>query len=479
VGALAFARRSNLEHRLLSILDPLRRRKKLSSFRKAVVLALFLGVALPLAALHPAAVAQEPDAVQKAEQQEKQRPKRAVVVRRADAPAARVGVVIRRPDAPAPRVGVVIRRPDAPAPQVGVVVRRPDAPAPQVAQETDARPPFVVVRQADSANQLQLEAEGLLRLGDDVSAVELADGGWLVITELNQRLEVRPSGGGELDFTFSVDGAEAEFDDEARQWANDILARMTEVGNPRGNVFISLGRGDIDGEVASIVIEPLAFEKLELTAEPMVVLEQLELAERTLALTMEPLELAAETLALTIEPLELAGEFVTVSIEPLELAAETLALTIEPMVAVIEPLEVSVESLELAVEPLDQAFETLELALELPLDSDGRTRRFDRVDTWSEGGSRFVAMRRGPVDIGETVDEIEVGTSGGLVIDERSGDGVHRRLHVFADESGETTFEWFVDGEDTPFDASGRAWLQPVLDWLNENGDGDQPAATR
>jgi hypothetical protein len=124
------------------------------------------------------------------------------------------------------------------------------------------------------------------------------------------------------------------------------------------------------------------------------------------------------------------------------------------------------------VEPLDQALETIELALELPLDSDGRPRRFDRVDTWSAGGSRFVAMRRGPVDIGETVDEIEVGASGDLVIDERSGDGVHRRLHVFAGEGGETNFEWFVDGEETAFDASGRAWLQPVLDWLNENARG-------
>ena len=34
---------------------------------------------------------------------------------------------------------------------------------------------------------------------------------------------------------------------------------------------------------------------------------------------------------------------------------------------------------------------------------------------------------------------------------------------------GEITFEWLIDGEATTFDVTGRAWLQPILDWLNEN----------
>jgi len=385
VGALAFARRSNLEHRFLSILDPLKRRKKLNLSRKVMVLALFVGAALPLAALHPAASAQEPDAVQQADPQSKPRPEVAVVVKRQD-----VSVVS------------VARR------------QRP------------------LVRRVDTSSRIQLEAEGVVLVTDTVADVELAADGWLVLTELQRRLEIRPSGGGGLDFTYSVDGAEADFDDEARQWADEILAHVAEMGTLRGNLFISMGRADISGELAPLVLEPLAFE--------------------TLRLAIEPLELAAESLALTIEPLEFVAESLAISIEPLMLAGESLAMLIEPLELLVGPLK------------------TIEVVLDTPLAGDGRTGRFDRVDTWSEDGSRFVAMQRGLVSLGETIDEIEVGASGDLVIDERSADGVHRRLHVFAGEAGEITFEWFIDGEASTFDSAGRAWLQPVLDWLNANG---------
>ena len=61
----------------------------------------------------------------------------------------------------------------------------------------------------------------------------------------------------------------------------------------------------------------------------------------------------------------------------------------------------------------------------------------------------------------------------GLGLFEQSADGVHRRLHVSAEESGEPVLEWFIDGEVAAFDVGGRAWLQPVLDWLNENAGWD------
>ncbi len=415
VGALAFARRSNLEHRLLSILDPLKRRKKLNLSRKVMVLALFVGGVLPLAALQPAASAQEPDAVQQADPQSKPRPKVAVVVERQDVSVVSVGVVVPRADAAITQGGVARRQ----------------------------RP---LVRRVDTSSRIQLEAEGVGLVTDTVADVELADDGWLVLTELQRRLEIRPSGGGGLDFTYSVDGAEADFDDEARQWADEILVHVAEMGTLRGNLFIRMSRADISGELAPLVLEPLAFETLRLAIEP------LELAAESLALTIEPLEFVAESLAVSIEPLMLAGESLAISIEPLMLAGESLAVS-------IEPLELLVESLK-----------TIEVVLDTPLAGDGRTGRFDRVNTWSEDGSRFVAMQRGLVSLGETIDEIEVGASGDLVIDERSADGVHRRLHVFAGEAGETTFEWFIDGEASTFDSAGRAWLQPILDWLNENG---------
>ena len=464
VGTLAFVRRSNLEHRLLSILDPLKRRKKLSPFRKAVVLVLFVGVALPLAALHPAASAQEPDAVQRADQQNKRRPKVAVIVKRAAAPRVQVGVVVPRADPPRVTAGAVVPRAE--------VATTP---------ASEARSQRARVRRGGASSRIRLEAEGAIRIAATVADVELAADGWLVLTEMQRRLEIRQSGGGGLDLTYSVDGAMADFDDEARQWADEIFEHMAEMGSLRGNVFVSMSRAEISGELAPVVFEPFEFafepfdlETLELAIEPLelaaesfaLAIERFDLG--TLELAIEPLKLAAESFALAIERFDL--ETLELAIEPLELAAESFAMTFEPFD--LETLELAIEPLELAAESFALAIDPLELALELPFAGD-RLRRFDRVDTWSEGGSRFVAMRRGAVALGETADEIEVGASGELVIDERSGDGVHRRLLVFAGEDGETIFEWLIDGEATAFDVGGRAWLQPILDWLNGNARRD------
>ncbi len=310
VGALAFVRRSNLEHRLLSILDPLKRRKKLSLFRKAVVLALFVGVALPLAALHPAASAQQPDAVQQTDQQRKLRPKVAVVVKRPVTPSVKVNVVV-------PPAEVAIR--------VGVVVPRADV---VITPESEARSQRVRVRRVDSSSRIQLEAEGAILIAGTVADVELADDGWLVLTELQRRLEMRQSGGGGLDLTYSVDGVEVDFDEEARQWADEILEHMAEMGSLRGNLFISMSRGEISGELAPVVFEPFefAFEPLDF---------------ETLELAIEPLELAIESFAKTIEPFDF--ETLELAMEPLELAAESFALALEPF---------DFETLELAIEPL-------------------------------------------------------------------------------------------------------------------------------
>jgi hypothetical protein len=72
-------------------------------------------------------------------------------------------------------------------------------------------------------------------------------------------------------------------------------------------------------------------------------------------------------------------------------------------------------------------------------------------------------MQVGEVEIGATVDDITVGEDGDLVIDERGPDG-RRRLHVYAGADGNPVFEWYVDGEETPFDDAGRAWLRPILE---------------
>jgi len=505
VGALAFSRRSNLEHRLLSILDPLERRKKMSPFRKALVATLFLGAVLPLAALQPV------DAAQQANQKQKPPPKVVKVAPRAD---VAVGVVVPRADAVAtgvsvlaPRadvaVGVVVPRANAVATGVGVVVPRADGVSvgvvvPRLSSvatgigvtvpQADA-PPQVRIRIAEPGASVQLEARGAVNIPADVDAIELDADGWLVITERDRRLDVRPATDGALEFIYTKDGVEVAFDDPAREWANGVLERMAGVGNLRGNVFIS-GIADISSlsyEIAGLDTLELAFEPLRLMEGNLAVtLEQLKTAIEPLQITVEGLSPATEPLILSIEGLETSLEPLVLSMEglktdvgPLILSVEGLETTMEPLVLSMESLETALESLDTVVEPLELsidhlnlAMEPLELALDAHLAGIG-VRRFDRVQAWSEGGSRFAAMWRGAVDIGATVDGIEVGESGELVIDERSSDDGHRRLHVFADDTGAVTFEWYVDGEEVSFDDQGRAWLQPILDWLNEHEDMD------
>jgi len=500
VGALAFSRRSNLEHRLLSILDPLERRKKMSPFRKAVVATLFLGAVLPLAALQPV------DAAQQADQKQKPPPKVVKVVKVAPRVDVAVGVVVPRADAVATGVGVVAPRADvavgvvvprADAVSVGVVVPRSSSVATGIgvtAPQADAPPQVARVRIAAPGAGVQLEARGAVNIPADVDAIELEADGWLTIAERNRRLEVRPAADGALEFTYTEDGVEVAFDDPAREWANSVLERMAGVGNLRGNVFISIGGIGGIADISSLSYEIAGLETLELALEPLrlmqgnlaVTLEQLETAMEPLQITVEGLSPATEPLILSIEGLETSLEPLVLSMEgletdvgPLILSVEGLETTMEPLVLSMESLETALESLDTVVEPLELsidhlnlAMEPLELALDASLAGIG-VRRFDRVQAWSEGGSRFAAMWRGAVNIGATVDGIEVGESGELVIDERNSDDGHRRLHVFADDTGAVTFEWYVDGEEVPFDDEGRAWLQPILDWLNEHEDMD------
>ncbi len=639
VGALAFSRRSNLEHRVLSILDPLERRRKLSPIRKALLSVVFIGMAAPLAALHPTATAQEPD--KQASATNKSKPQ-GIVVKRPDAKVEGVSVVVPGPvgksapgsdvapqadapapqavrvspptgraapqaDAAAPRVAVAVRQADALPPGVGVVAPRADTLPPGVVApradtlppgvdvvapradalppgvgeavpQADARPPVVGVvapragasgigtvvpratsgvagtgviapradagvpgigvaprptgatgtgvvapradggssgigvvapaaeqearaveqrrrvRRVDSSSRIEVRAEQVVRIASSVDDVELEDGGSLVISEGNRRLEIRRTSSGERQQSYSVDGSEAAFDDDAREWADGILEHVARIGTMRGNIQITTSRGEI-GEIADLRLEleplELALEELQLQMEPLELaiqgIEPLELAIE--GIELEPLELAIEPLEaieLAIEPLDIRVELAEVA-ELTELNAERVQIAIEgmqkemvelqleleramePLEIAIEPLEIAIEPLELAIHDLEYAIEPLELALDLPLISDLRLQRFDHISTWTEGGSRFVALRSGGVKLGETVDGIEVGEEGDLIIDERTADDLHRRLHVFANENGETVFEWLVDGDQVPFDAAGREWLQPILDWLNDN----------
>ena len=78
--------------------------------------------------------------------------------------------------------------------------------------------------------------------------------------------------------------------------------------------------------------------------------------------------------------------------------------------------------------------------------------------------SHMTVRMRGEVDLGETVDEIEVAEGGELSIDERDANGVVRQISVRPGPDGNVVYEFFVDGQERPFDAEARAWLQGVLD---------------
>jgi hypothetical protein len=111
------------------------------------------------------------------------------------------------------------------------------------------------------------------------------------------------------------------------------------------------------------------------------------------------------------------------------------------------------------------------IALDLP--SLAITGDFVRSSGWTDDeGNRFLAVRLGRVRLTETIDALELGPDGLLLIDERAADGAHRRLYITGEEGSGPRFEWLVDGEEQPFDAAGRAWLEPILRQLAERRPG-------
>jgi hypothetical protein len=95
---------------------------------------------------------------------------------------------------------------------------------------------------------------------------------------------------------------------------------------------------------------------------------------------------------------------------------------------------------------------------------DERHRHSMRMRSKEEDGGYLDLSTRGEVELGGTVEEIEVGEGGELTIDARDAEGVIRQLSVRRGADGELIFEFHVDGEERPFDAAARTWLQGILD---------------
>ena len=62
-----------------------------------------------------------------------------------------------------------------------------------------------------ATGEIEVEAQGLRSLTEDIDAVRLSDDGWLILSEGDNRLEVRPSDDG-LSYSYSVAGSASAFD---------------------------------------------------------------------------------------------------------------------------------------------------------------------------------------------------------------------------------------------------------------------------
>jgi len=240
------------------------------------------------------------------------------------------------------------------------------------------------------------------------------------------------------------------------------LARPLEVGED-GEWTIHIDDADLllhEGELAeSIHVE---LEKLEGGESFTVVVPELKVLgegdERKVRIVVpEGHRHGQETSTIVVKPnvriVEEAGEGrAVVVVEPnVVIESEALAEAMaEHNVRIAIAEKASVDPVTIVIERAD----------------DDRHRHSMRIRTETDDGGSIELSTRGEVELGKTVDEIEVEEDGELTIDARDADGVIRQLSVRRGADGDLLFEFHVDGEERPFDEAARAWLQGVLDHI-------------
>jgi beta-lactamase regulating signal transducer with metallopeptidase domain len=400
-SALALARRSNLESRLLSILDPLARRQKMTTLHRSLLLTTFVLAALPVAALQPASAGLHQNTTT------------------AQAPAR-------------PTQATALPQRAATTQEVVALPAAPTAPR----NQATATPAAAQQRPEPAAGDIRIQAQGVRRLRGEIERLALDDGGWLRLSEGDRHLEVAARDGG-LDITYLVANQSAELDAEAREWAEEILGYVSRRMTLRGNIFVSFEREEMESSPAP---PAFAFESPELVMPDI-----------------------APLAPLTLE----IPEFVMPEMAPLVLAPITVEIPeiVFPEMAPLPPFTFEVPEIVMP------DIELPAIALDLP--SLAIAGDFVRSSGWTDDeGNRFLAVRLGRVRLTETIDALELGPDGLLLIDERAADGAHRRLYITGEEGSGPRFEWLVDGEEQPFDAAGRAWLEPILRQLAERRPG-------
>ncbi len=499
VGALALARRTTLENRLVSILDPRRKRITMSRTHRIVLLATFVAIAVPLASLQPA------------------------------------------PAAPATLSSHSIVAADGGA--------STSASGQQGESTTDA---------AAETTPVQLIIKGEVHMGATLEEIEVGPGGRFVLQEIEsvddhleidsadpgrgRRLEISADEDGNVERTWIVDGVTRELDDNARDWVNGVLGRLDDahvelkpVGSNQSRTLIFAGsslalvgeahasagasshgvlaisEGDRvihlkpgmvwrtkEGEEGKTIelrlAEPYVSEEgttldLKLARpievgeggtwtihidEPEIHLQKVDEGD-SIVVELKKLE-GGRSFTIVSPNLEVVGEGddrKIVIVVPKENHGdhEISAVLLNPKVKIVEEAGearayVVVEP-EVVAEPEAHPNVHVKIVKEPYVVVDVRTDEHSEhtitMDIDDEDSHMTVRMR-GDVELGDTIDEIEVGEGGELSIDERDPDGVVRQISVLPGPDGNLIFEFFVDGTERPFDADARAWLQGVLD---------------
>lgn len=494
VGALALARRTNLETRLLSILDPRRKRSVMSASSRITLFIALLVTTVSLAALRPAPaeevqidggsmVLTSTASMTTAEHQEKPR-----------------------------AVAVTVKG------EVGLAAELDDI-------EVGPGGRFVIQE-----------------LGDEVEPMREAwtdeeDPRW------GRRLEIVADASGDKTISWRIDGEEMPLDEEARAWLQPTLDRLTDskldflstdedvfhrlilAGDELGTAVIARGEGegrsfaiytdkavveahaDAAAEARGYVILPREGELRVLTEEggevvkaPHVILRK-GVGEEGEMVTWEVLvgeEGETRTLTLVTPKIEAVqeGEAVHVFVSP-HIKLRTKGEGEEGAVVVVPEVEVGTDvevdtgvvvarpHVFIKIEGLEKLEEVVELAEgeELPEfvklhivdkieprvvivghDDQERHRRSIRIRSRTDEDKRLDITTHGEVEIGDTIEELEIGEDGELLIDELDQDGVVRQLSVRLGPDGELLFEYHVDGEERPFDDAARAWLERILE---------------
>jgi beta-lactamase regulating signal transducer with metallopeptidase domain len=525
VGALAFARRTTLENRLISILDPRRKRFTMSRTNRVVLLATFVAFAVPLASLQSAPA--EP----------------AILSTQSSVAVADGGEESIQESTP---VQMIIKG------------------------EVHLGPSLEEIEVGPGGRFIIQEIEAV----DDHLELDATD------PEIGRRLEITADTDGSVERKWTVNGVTSAIDDSDREWINGILGRLDDAhvelkpfgeGESRSLIFageslaliseahtsagasghavIAYSDGEsvihikpgmvwrtrqgeegqtltlklakpVEGEEGEIVELQLA-EALELEEGEIVELqlaEALELEEGTIIdlHLAEPIQVEeggewtihideadllhgaelGESIVVELKK-ALGDESFTIETSELELVGEgdeRKVIVVVPKKGHVDDQELSTIVVSPKIKISEEAGEARavvvvepEIVAEVKVhprvhveivgedEKDHRTIVVERADderhrhsmrmhSKEQDGGYLDLSTRGEVELGGTVDEIEIGEGGELTIDARDADGVIRQLSVRRGADGELIFEFHVDGEERPFDAAARTWLQGILD---------------